>query len=78
MNYILAFVVLLLSIPLGYFLRGITKEELRSGKKYFFIIWVGCVVLLMGFLLVNSLFEETLFYVFSFLFIGVVSFISWR
>ncbi|HLD98362.1 MAG TPA: hypothetical protein VI815_03480 [Candidatus Nanoarchaeia archaeon] len=76
-NFILGVIVLLWSIPIGIILKSITKEELKSGRKYFMALWVLCIILsiLIGFFIK----EEILLYslIFSFIFIGIVSFISW-
>ncbi len=64
---IIGIVFLLLGIPIGDFLARITKEELKSGQKWFKIIIIasligGVVGLVIG--------NDALF--FSFLFIAIV------
>lgn len=75
--FILGIIVLLWSIPIGIILRTITKEELKSGRKYFLSLWISCIILAFG--VGFFIKDEILFFslVFSFIFIGIVSFISW-
>ena len=66
--YWLAIGVLILGIPLGNFLAKITKEELKSGKKWFkILIFVSLISSIISFFIGN----DPLF--FSFLFIAVVT-----
>ena len=66
--YWLAIGVLILGIPIGDFLAKITKEELKSGKKWFkLLIFVSLVSSIISFFIGN----DPLF--FSFLFIAVVT-----
>ena len=61
-------VFLLLGIPIGKFLARITKEELKSGQKWFKIIIIaGLIGGLAGLIIGN----DVLF--FSFMFIAIVT-----
>ncbi|MEA3329678.1 MAG: hypothetical protein U9Q06_02955 [Nanoarchaeota archaeon] len=72
MNYVIALIVLLMGVPIGYLLKYFTKEELTQGKKYFKILWIVSFV-------VGGIFIFLERYVgLSLLFIGIVSFISWK
>tara|TARA_Y100000034_G_scaffold132001_1_gene193969 strand:+ start:6159 stop:6416 length:258 start_codon:yes stop_codon:yes gene_type:complete len=69
MNLILAVVVLILAVPVGYLIAWLARDELVSGRKYFRILIIGSIlagiwfylvkridlVLSMGFLLIISL-----------------------
>jgi Ca2+-dependent lipid-binding protein len=67
-NYSLAIILLVLGIPIGNLLAKITKEELKSGKKWFkLLIFVSLVSSIISFFIGN----DALF--FSFLFIAVVT-----
>lgn len=78
MIYLLAIIMLMLAIPIGVILRSLTKEEMKDGKKYFLVLWISCLILAWVFLLLDfeSIFRNSA--VFTFLFIAIVSFISWR
>ncbi len=79
MELIFAFVLLLASIPAGYILKHLTKEEIQDGRKYFKIIWITSLILAISFLFFSfndSPQKQTL--IFSLLFITNVAFISWR
>jgi Ca2+-dependent lipid-binding protein len=66
--YWLAIGVLILGIPIGDFLAKITKEELKSGKKWFkLLIFVSLISSIISFFIGN----DPLF--FSFLFIALVT-----
>ncbi|MCK9568257.1 hypothetical protein M0R72_04880 [Candidatus Pacearchaeota archaeon] len=66
--YWLAIGVLVLGIPIGNFLARMTKEELKSGKKWFkLLIFVSLISSIISFFIGN----DPLF--FSFLFIAVVT-----
>jgi uncharacterized membrane protein YoaK (UPF0700 family) len=67
-TYSLAIILLVLGIPIGNFLARITKEELKSGKKWFkLLIFISLVSSIISFFIGN----DPLF--FSFLFIAVVT-----
>ncbi len=72
MKYLLSLIVLSFAIPLGFFLKKITKEELKQGRKYFGALWKLSLILGIG-----MMFFEV-YLGFGFLFISVVSFISWK
>jgi len=82
LKYLLLIVVLLCAIPLGYLLKNITKEELKSGKKYFKLIWTSSLILTVVlfvislFININAQLKNTA--IFSLIFIAIVSFISWK
>lgn len=65
---IVSLIVLALGIPIGNFLAKITKEELRSGQKWFKIIIILCLIGAVFFLI----FEEDAL-LFSLLFIAIVT-----
>jgi len=78
MEYILAIVVLLCAIPLGYLLKYETKEEINAGRGYFKILWAGSLALAIFslFLPINLIIKQTL--IFSLIFMAIVSFVSWK
>ncbi|MEM3074704.1 MAG: hypothetical protein QW727_02060 [Candidatus Pacearchaeota archaeon] len=78
-NLLIAFLILLASIPIGYILKYITKEEIESGRKYFKIIWITSLVLafILLFIPINSSKYKQVI-IFTLLFIANVVFISWK
>ena len=79
MQLILAFLLLVLSIPFGYLLRSITKDEIKSGRKYFKLIWLISLAIAIGMLFLK--FNDSnlkLAIIFTLLFISNVSFICWK
>ena len=67
-TYLFAMAVLVLGIPIGNLLAKITKEELKSGKKWFkLLIFVSLISAIASFFVGN----DPLF--FCFLFIAVVT-----
>jgi len=65
---IIGIVFLLLGIPIGNYLRNITKEELKSGQKWFkLIIIVSLVGGFIGLIIGNDVL------LFSFFFIAIVT-----
>jgi uncharacterized membrane protein len=78
MEYLIAIIVLLCAIPVGYLLKYETKEELKSGKKYFRILCISSAILALLSLIIkiSQTTKKTL--VFSFIFISIISFISWK
>jgi len=79
MEYIIAIIILLLAIPLGYLLKYYTKDEMKQGKKYFKIL--GILSLVLGIIMISISFPDPNLNktaVFSLFFIAIVSFISWR
>ena len=79
MENILAILILLTAIPLGYFLKYLTPEEIKPGKKYFGSLFIGS--LLMSVILLFVPFEEIATKktaVISLFYISLISFISWK
>lgn len=75
----LAFVILLASIPIGYLLKYLTKDEIKAGKHYFNILWAASLALAILFLFIdvnNEVYKKSI--IFSLLFIANVAFISWK
>ena len=68
MNLIFGVIFLLIGIPIGNFLAKITKEELKSGKKWF--KWIVSVSLIGGFI---GLIIKNDVLLFSFFFIAIVT-----
>lgn len=69
---ILAIIVALLGYPLGLILAKITKEELKTGKKWFRLIIAVCVIAIV----VSVIFtggKTFLFLILSFVFIILVT-----
>jgi hypothetical protein len=65
---IIGIVVLALGIPLGHYLSKFTKEELKSGRRWFRLIIVLSLILAVISLIIGN---DVL--LFSFLFIAIVS-----
>ena len=66
-NLLIGVVVLLLGIPIGDFLARITKEELKSGQKWFRLITILCLIGgFIGLIIGNDVL------LFSFFFIAIV------
>jgi len=79
MSLVIAFLILFASFPVGYVIRHLTKEEMKSGKQYFQIVWVVCLVIAVGMLffpLNDNLYKQSM--IFTLLFIANIAFISWR
>jgi hypothetical protein len=64
---LIGIVLLSLGIPIGNILAKVTKEELKSGKKYFKILILASLIGAIVFLIIGN---DTL--LFSFLFIAIV------
>ncbi len=61
---LIGIVVLFLGIPLGNLLANQTKEELRSGQKYFrVIVWVGLLGGLVGLIIRDDILMFSLFFI---------------
>jgi uncharacterized membrane protein YoaK (UPF0700 family) len=61
---IIGMVVLILGIPIGNFLAKQTKEELRSGKKYFIIIiWLSLIGGLTGLIIGSDVLMFSTFFI---------------
>ena len=67
-KWILGIVLLALGIPIGNFLSKITKEELKSGKKYFTLLIILSLIGAITFLILGN--DALLF---TFLFIAIVT-----
>ena len=79
MGLLYAFILLLASIPAGYVLKSITKEELKPGKKYFRVIWIISIGLAVVFFMLSiNDYNLKLSIIFTLLFIANVAFISWK
>ncbi len=78
LDYIIGFIILLLAIPVGFFLKYLTKEEIKSGKKYFKALYLSS--LLLAFIILLSPIEKTLkdSSFFALIFMSIVAYISWR
>tara|TARA_Y100000310_G_scaffold261214_1_gene270478 strand:- start:2795 stop:3046 length:252 start_codon:yes stop_codon:yes gene_type:complete len=79
MSLLIAFLILLGSFPVGYLVRGLTKEEIEPGRKYFRGIWIVCLVLsvlMLFYSMRDLLYQQAI--VFTLLFIANVAFISWK
>ncbi len=78
LQYILMILVLLIGIPIGYFLSKITKEELIQGRIGFkILIWVSIFSLIfIIFLNIPTQIKITL--IFTFLFIILITLISFK
>ncbi|MFC1710803.1 hypothetical protein ACFLZJ_01455 [Nanoarchaeota archaeon] len=67
-NLLIGVVLLLLGFPIGDFLAKITKEELKSGRKWFkLIIWASLICAFVSLIIGND------FLLFGFLFIVIVT-----
>tara|TARA_Y100000310_G_C20594792_1_gene769932 strand:- start:785 stop:1027 length:243 start_codon:yes stop_codon:yes gene_type:complete len=79
MSLLIAFLILLGSFPIGYMVKYLTKEEIRSGRKYFRGVWIVCLAGAIAMLFsstMNLLDKQAI--IFTLLFMANVAFISWR
>mgnify|MGYP001592669054 FL=1 len=67
-NLIMGFVLLVLGIPIGNVLAKMTKEELKSGKKWFKLLIILSLIGALVFLILGN--DALLF---AFLFIAIVT-----
>ena len=67
-EYIIGFIVLVLGIPIGDFLAHYTKEELRSGQK-----WFKLIIIFSLFGAIVTIILRSDFLLFGFLFMAVVT-----
>ena len=68
LNILIGTFILILGIPIGNLLAKYTKEELKSGRKWFnLLILIGLIGGIIGLIIGNDVL------MFSFLFIAVVS-----
>ena len=74
----LGFLLLLFSIPVGYALKKITREEIEQGRHYFRIILIASLILAVVFLVIDISYNLKLPIIFTLLFIANVAFISWK
>lgn len=63
--------ILILAIPTGYLIAWMARDELVDGRKYF--RWIILVSMLLA---IGSLFRENYLMVYSFLFVAIVTFVS--
>ncbi len=77
MEWLFVLIALLLAIPAGYILRILTLDEIKYGKFYFKLIIIISIILGIISLLIpiDIILKKTLF--FGFLFMAIVSFMSW-
>ena len=69
----MALIFLVLGFPIGFYLRKITKDEIKDGQKWFKLI------ILAGFIgSLTSLFFRNDIFLFTFLFIVIVTSMSLR
>jgi len=71
-NIILSVVILLLSIPIGFLIAHLTREELRQGRKWFLMIILICLI---G--LIITLFMSIYYLTLTFAFIIILTWISY-
>jgi hypothetical protein len=68
LSLLIGIVILALGFPIGTYLAKETKEELKSGQKWFkLIVWIGLIAGFVGFILQNDVI------MFSFFFIAIVA-----
>ena len=77
-EYIFAIIALISAVPFGHVLKKASKEELKSGREYFYIIWVASLVLAGISLFADFSKELKSTIIFSLLFVAIVAFISWK
>ncbi|MFA6022475.1 MAG: hypothetical protein WC781_00120 [Candidatus Pacearchaeota archaeon] len=77
-SFIVSFLIVLLAIPVGYFLKSVTKEEIGIGRLYFQIIWITSLIIagIMLFIQFNNLAYKYSI-IATLIFISIVSFISY-
>ncbi len=78
MTYLIPIIILMLAIPIGFFLKYLTKEEIKSGRKYF--KWLYLSSLLLAFIILLFPIEKNLkdSSFFALIFIAITTYISWR
>ena len=77
MPYLIAIIILALAIPIGFFLKWITKEEIESGKKYFKVLFISSFLLSLFVLLIPIEYNLKISSFFALLFMAIVSVMSW-
>jgi len=77
MEWLFAIIGLILAIPAGYILRILTSDEIKYGRVYFKAIIITSITasIISLFLPLDAILKKSLFS--GFLFIAIVSFISW-
>jgi len=61
---LIGILVLILGIPVGNFLAKITKEELKSGRKWFILlVWIGLILGVFGLIVGNDILLFTGFFI---------------
>ena len=73
MKTLLLIVVLISSIPAGFILSWLTKEELKAGKKWFVIVIIASLIL--GFITLKL---NIYYLALTFLYILIVTGICWK
>lgn len=63
-SLIIGIIILILGIPLGNYLAKVTKEELKSGQKWFrYIIFIGLIGGFAGLIIKNDILLFTMFFI---------------
>ncbi|MFA4953097.1 MAG: hypothetical protein WC584_02655 [Candidatus Pacearchaeota archaeon] len=63
-NLVIGIMLLALGIPIGNFLAKITKEELKSGKKWFgLIVLISLIIGVVGLIIENDILLFSLFFI---------------
>jgi len=77
MEWLFAIIGFILAIPVGYILRILTSDEIKYGRVYFKAIIIISIIasIISLFLPLDVILKKSLFS--GFLFIAIVSFISW-
>ena len=77
MEWLFVLIGIVLAIPVGYILRILTSDEIKKSRSYFKLIIIISIILSIVSLLLpfESVLKKTLF--FGFLFMAIVSFMSW-
>lgn len=75
---ILALATLIAAVPAGIFLKKYTREEMKDGRKYFKVLCIASLIAAFGFIFapIGEVLKMTA--MFGFVFIAIVSFISWK
>ena len=63
-SLIIGVIILILGIPLGNYLAKVTKEELKSGQKWFkYIVIIGLIGGFVGLIIKNDVLLFTMFFI---------------
>ncbi|MBS3073156.1 hypothetical protein J4477_04965 [Candidatus Pacearchaeota archaeon] len=78
MEWLFTLVGVILAIPTGYILKILTSDEIKYGRFYFKSIAIASVIfaILSILLPLDAVLKKSLF--FGFMFMAIVSFISWK